>query len=104
MGERVSSLDVRRRVEGEIPIVALPPNFILPARRKGRETVVTPGTSSRITMTSSGFEGPEFDMIPILLLFVSSFLSILRVYVYASANRTSSDVVVHSNKQQQRKL
>lgn len=75
LGEGVSFLDVRWEERGEIPIVALPPNFILPMRRKGRETVVTPGTSSRITITSSGFEGPEFAMIPVLVVIFLSFLS-----------------------------
>lgn len=46
----------------EIPIVARPPNFIRPKRRKGTERVVTPGTSSRITITSSGFWGTSLDV------------------------------------------
>lgn len=46
-----------------IPIVARPPNFIRPKRRNGTLRVVTPGTSSRITITSSGFWGMSFDVI-----------------------------------------
>lgn len=45
-------------------IVARPPNLTRPPRRKGTESVVTPGTISRITMTSSGFLGTSLsDMI-----------------------------------------
>ena len=43
-----------------IPIVALPPNLINPKRRKGTESVVTPGTTSRMTITSSGLLGMSF--------------------------------------------
>lgn len=42
---------------GDEPIVARPPNLIRPKRRKGTESVVTPGTTSRMTITSSGFLG-----------------------------------------------
>lgn len=37
-----------------IPIVARPPHFKVPKRRKGTENVVTPGATSRMTMTFSG--------------------------------------------------
>lgn len=40
----------------DIPIVALPPNLILPNRKNGTESVVTFGDTSRITMTFSGSE------------------------------------------------
>ena len=46
-------------VGGE-PTVALPPNLISPKRRNGTESVVIPGTTSRITITSSGFLGTSF--------------------------------------------
>lgn len=42
------------RGEEEVPIVARPPNFIRPNLRNGTESVVTPGTISRITVVSSG--------------------------------------------------
>ena len=42
---------------GNIPTVALPPNFILPNRKNGTEKVVTFGERSRMTITSSGFLG-----------------------------------------------
>jgi hypothetical protein len=42
------------------PTVALPPNLINPHRRKGTERVVIPGTTSRMTITSSGFFGTSF--------------------------------------------
>ena len=42
---------------GNIPIVALPPNLILSNLKKGTERVVTPGTTSRMTITSSGLLG-----------------------------------------------
>lgn len=45
---------VEGRGEGNIPIVALPPNFIRPNLKNGIETVVTPGTISRMTAVSSG--------------------------------------------------
>lgn len=48
---------------GDIPIVARPPNFIRPKRRKGTESVVTPGTRSRMTITSSGCWGMSLDVI-----------------------------------------
>lgn len=47
---------------GNKPIVALPPTFINPKREKGTERVVTPGTSSRITITSSGFDGTSLEV------------------------------------------
>jgi hypothetical protein len=47
----------RGKVRGDIPTVALPPNFILPNRRNGTENVVTLGERSRMTITSSGFLG-----------------------------------------------
>jgi hypothetical protein len=47
---------------GDKPIVALPPTFINPKRRKGTERVVMPGTSSRITITSSGFDGTSLEV------------------------------------------
>lgn len=42
---------------GEIPIVALAPNFMRPNRRNGVARVVTPGTTSRTTMVLSGSVG-----------------------------------------------
>lgn len=36
-----------------IPIVALPPNLMTPPLEKGTESVVTPGTNSRMTICSS---------------------------------------------------
>lgn len=47
---------------GEVPIVARPPIFIRPKRRKGTERVVTFGAMSRITITCSGFGGMSFDV------------------------------------------
>jgi hypothetical protein len=47
----------QRRGDIILPTVALPPNFILPNRRKGTEKVVTLGERSRMTITSSGFLG-----------------------------------------------
>ena len=43
-----------------LPTVALPPNLINPNRRNGTESVVIPGTTSRITITSSGLLGTSF--------------------------------------------
>ena len=50
-------------LDKRIPIVARPPTFILPKRRKGVERVVRPGESSRITITSDGLAGMSFDVI-----------------------------------------
>lgn len=61
-----------REREGNKPIVALPPNFISPNRRKGTERVVTPGTISRITITSSGFEGMSFSDILVVCVMLFS--------------------------------
>jgi hypothetical protein len=52
----------RRWRREELPIVARPPIFIRPNRRKGTERVVTFGAMSRITITSSGFEGMSFEV------------------------------------------
>ena len=43
--------------EGEIPIVALLPNFMRPNLRNGCVRVVTPGATSRTTMALSGSVG-----------------------------------------------
>lgn len=57
-----------RTKKREIPIVALPPNLIMPNRKKGTESVVTFGVTSRITMTFSGSEGTSLsDMMKICL-------------------------------------
>lgn len=47
--------------KSDIPIVALPPNLIIPKRKKGTESVVTFGVTSRITMTFSGSEGTSLS-------------------------------------------
>ena len=45
-----------------IPMVPRPPNFILPKRQKGTESVVIArGTTSRMTMTLAGSEGTSLD-------------------------------------------
>lgn len=49
------------RGRGAKPTVALPPILISPKRENGTERVVIPGTTSRITITSSGFEGMSFE-------------------------------------------
>ena len=44
------------------PIVPRPPIFILPNRENGTEhVVIVRGTTSRITITFSGFEGISLD-------------------------------------------
>lgn len=50
-----------------IPIVARPPHLSVPKRRKGTESVVTPGATSRITMTFSGSAGTSLldDMVEV---------------------------------------
>lgn len=60
---------------GELPIVARPPIFILPNRRKGTESVVTFGAMSRITITSSGFEGMSLEVMLTLVVYSSCSLS-----------------------------
>lgn len=57
-----------RAKKRDIPIVALPPNLIMPNRKKGTESVVIFGVTSRITMTFSGSEGTSLsDMMKICL-------------------------------------
>lgn len=47
-----------------LPIVPRPPIFILPNRKNGTESVVTVfGTTSRMTMTFSGFDGMSLEAI-----------------------------------------
>lgn len=50
-----------------IPTVPLPPNLINPNRRNGVEKVVIPGTTSLITMTSSGFLGTSLSDILLII-------------------------------------
>ena len=69
MGLLVEGIGRRRGNGGDIPIVALPPIFIRPKRRKGTERVVTFGTMSRITITSSGFWGTSLADIFALMIF-----------------------------------
>lgn len=53
---------LRRGERGrDVPTVARPPTFMRPKRRKGTESVVTLGVISRMTITSSGFEGTSLD-------------------------------------------
>lgn len=52
-----------------VPKVALPPIFILPKRRKGRDSVTISGVTLRMTMTLSGFLGMSLsDMFAIQCL------------------------------------
>jgi hypothetical protein len=51
----------------DVPIVARPPNFIRPNRRKGTERVVTLGVISRITITPSGFWGTSLSDIVVVV-------------------------------------
>jgi hypothetical protein len=44
---------------GDKPIVVRPPNLILPNLANGTENVVTFGTNSRMTITSSGLSGND---------------------------------------------
>ena len=56
--------------EGVVPIVVLPPNFIRPNRRKGTETIVTPGTISRMTAVRSGSVSMPPAIIAVLFPFI----------------------------------
>lgn len=58
----VSKKPQEAREMDSIPIVPLPPTFILPNRKKGTESVVTVlGTTSRMTITFSGSEGTSLE-------------------------------------------
>lgn len=62
--DRLAFVCGERAEKRDIPIVARPPNLIMPNRKKGTESVVIFGVKSRITMTFSGSEGTSLsDMV-----------------------------------------
>jgi hypothetical protein len=63
----VSRIHGAEEEEYPIPMVARPPTLISPNRRNGTESVVMPGTTSRITMTASGFAGTSLDDIFVIV-------------------------------------
>lgn len=62
VGVRATGENTAREPDWRRTIVARPPIFIRPNRRKGTERVVTFGAMSRITITSSGFEGTSLEV------------------------------------------
>lgn len=69
VGVRATGEKTAREPDWSRTIVARPPIFILPNRKKGTERVVTFGAMSRITITSSGFEGTSLDVMMAVVMY-----------------------------------